>query len=110
MKIPRVKFGIVIASTLLGALVGSCLEEMVLEGAVSAGPSYAPTLDRHVNLINYVLAGAAAGIVVDCFVNGLPRCKRFSLRSLMLAVAACAMACYVAGRISEAFYLGRPIP
>jgi F0F1-type ATP synthase assembly protein I len=103
MKLSRFKFGIVIAGTLLGALAGVWLEELSHEGPVSAGPSYYPDFDRHVNFIKCVLAGAAVGLVIDTIVNGLPTLKRFSLRQLMLAVAACAMACYVAGQIWEAF-------
>jgi hypothetical protein len=103
MKLRRFKFGIVIAGTLLGALAGVSLEELSLEGAVSAGPSYYPDFVRRVNFIKYVLAGAAIALVVDTIVNGLPTVKRYSLGQLMLAVAACAMACYVAGQIWEAF-------
>jgi F0F1-type ATP synthase assembly protein I len=103
MKLSRFKFGIVIAGTLLGALAGFWVEEMSIEGPVSAGPSYYPALDHHINLIKYMVAGAAIGLVIDTIVNGLPTLKRFSLGQLMLAVAACAMACYVAGQIWEAF-------
>jgi hypothetical protein len=107
MKPFNLKNWIVVAGTLLGAFVGLFIYAQP-EGAVSvAGPSYYPELGKRIEIIKYVLAGAAIGIVVDALVNGLPKLKRFSLRSLMLAVTAIALACCVARGIWQAFKLGQ---
>ncbi len=107
VKPSKMKNWIVVAGTLLGALVGRFMYSQT-EGAVSvAGPSYNPELGKLIDITKLMLAGTAVGIVVDAFANGLPRFRRFSLRSLMLAVTAVAIACCVARAVWEALGLGQ---
>ena len=86
MRFEPPQFGIATAGTLLGAFYGMICVNSVYD----AGPIWAAE-----TLIKDLIFGALLGIAVDLAVNGIEsRGWTISLRVLMLAVAACAAACF----------------
>jgi len=97
MDFGKTKYGIVVGTVLFGALLGHYCAPMTRSGLRSGRyiPA-APQIAQAVDTINFAVLGAFVGVCVDVAINGWRRRKpwRFSLRLLLLAVAAFAILLY----------------
>ncbi len=90
-------YGITIAAKILGGLLGLAnLRSDYHENWRPFTPTKAQEVKYLLFAIGFAVLGAAIGVAADLAINGLSSrgAWRFSMRMLMLAVAACAFFCF----------------